>query len=130
MSAKLLGRYNPEVYQKNALEPFDLRAPAFDSVGMLHLLHCLPGNMNTKGVVFQNVKSVLNTGGIVFGSTILGKGLKHNLLGSLALRVTNQQRIMSNLADDLDGLRENLRRHFPESDIQLVGSEALFWARK
>lgn len=129
VSAKRLARYNPEVYQNSALESFDVRAPGFDSAGMVHLLHCLPGNMNAKAVVFQNVKSVLNTGGIVFGSTILGRGPKHNPLANLTLKVNNRKGVMSNLTDDLDGLRGNLRRHFSESDVQLIGSEALFWAR-
>ena len=40
-TGKRVARYNPEIYRKNVLEPFDIQAPGFDSVGILNLLHCL-----------------------------------------------------------------------------------------
>lgn len=128
-ASKRLARYSPEVYQRNALEPFNIDGPAFDSVGMMNLLHCLPGNMNAKGTVFEHVRSVLNPGAIVFGSTILYKGVKRNLFATLSMKMNNRKGIMTNMEDDAEGLQENLRRHFSESSVQVIGCEALFWAR-
>jgi hypothetical protein len=73
-AGKRLARYAPEIYCRNVLEPFALDAPPFDSVGLLNLFHCLPGNMTTKTAVFEHVREVLSPGGVVFGSTILSRG--------------------------------------------------------
>jgi SAM-dependent methyltransferase len=129
-ASKRLTRYNPEVYQRNVLEPFNIDNPAFDSVGIMNLLHCLPGNMDTKQVVFENAKAVMSPGAVLFGSTILPKGIKRNPLAALVMKINNSRGIWSNLYNDLDGLQKSLSLHFRESSVRMVGCEALFWARK
>src|SRR6185436_10450612 len=79
-AAKRLSRYSPLAYQANALEPLSIGATGFDSAGLSYLLHSLPGSMLRKGIVFKNLKSLINKDGVVFGTTILGQGVKHNFL--------------------------------------------------
>lgn len=128
VAGKRLGRYNPEIYKRNVLESFDIGTPPFASVGILNLLHCLPGNMKEKGIIFDNIKEVLIPGGIVFGSTILYKGARANPVGDLALRWNNRTGFMTNLDDDIEDVKATLSRYFPESRVWRTGYMVFFWA--
>ena len=112
------------------MEPFDIDAPAFDSIGMMNLLHCLPGNLETKAMVFEHAKAVMNPATVVFGSTILYEGVKRNALATLAMKYANRKGWMDNMNDSLEDLRESLQSSFCESSVKVIGCEALFWARK
>jgi hypothetical protein len=35
---------------------------------------------------------------------------------------------MTNLEDDVEGLHRALEQHFSQSSVEVIGSEALFWA--
>jgi SAM-dependent methyltransferase len=130
VAARNLARYHPETYLRNVLDPIQINAPPFDSVGLANLLHCLPGTMKTKRVVFENLKAVLNPGGRVFGCTILNKGVDRNPLARLTLCFMNARGHMSNKQDDLEGLKQNLAETFSENSVKVVGCVALFSARK
>lgn len=69
-TATRMSRYKPEVYRANILEPIETDMEKFDSVGINAVIHCLPGTMSTKLVVFDHIKALLNPSGVVFGSTI------------------------------------------------------------
>ena len=129
-ASRRLIRYKPEVYQRNVLEPFDIDAPAFDSIGMMNLLHCLPGNLETKAMVFEHAKAVMNPGAVIFGSTILYEGVKRSAQATLAIKYSNKNGWMDNMNDSLEDLRGSLQRSFSESSVKVIGCEALFWARK
>ena len=130
VASKRLVRYHPETYIQNALDPVRIDIPPFDSVGLANLLHCLPGTMRTKKVVFENVRAVLNPGGTVFGCTILNTGMERNPLARLTLHLMNAMGYLSNKQDDLEGLKQNLAECFSESSVKVVGFMALFSARK
>jgi SAM-dependent methyltransferase len=129
VASKRLSRYDTQIYQRNVLEPFNLDGPAFDSVGMMNLLHCLPGNIDAKQIVFENAKAVMNPGAVLFGSTILPKGVKSNPIANMVLKMNNSRGIWTNENDDLEGLQKSLRLHFRESSVKIIGYEALFVAR-
>jgi len=129
-SAKRLRRYNPVCYRGNALEPIDIGMTGFDSISLNYLLHCLPGNLASKSVVFENVKPLLREGGVIFGSTILGEGARHNPLARQLLRIYNAKGIFSNLSDRQSDLEAGLKAHFAEHTIHITGCVALFSARK
>ena len=129
-AARRLSRYRPEVYLRNVLQPFDLPAPEFDSIALMNLLHCLPGNMKTKGVVFEHAVEVMNPGGVLFGSTILYRKDRNDVMTTMALDMSNRRGYMTNRDDIVEDLEESLAAHFPESSVRLIGYEALFWARK
>ena len=129
-AAKHLARYHPETYIQNALDPIRIDVPHFDSVGVANLLHCLPGTMKTKKVVFENLKAVLKPGGRLFGCTLLYGGVKRSLPATLWMNYMNALRTLTNRHDDLEGLKRNLAECFSESSVKVVGCVALFWARK
>jgi len=129
-AAKHLARYHPETFIQNALDPIRIDVPLFDSVGVANLLHCLPGTMKTKKVVFENLKAVLKPGGRLFGCTLLYGGVKRSLPATLWMNYMNALRTLTNRHDDLEGLKRNLAECFSESSVKVVGCVALFWARK
>jgi 2-polyprenyl-3-methyl-5-hydroxy-6-metoxy-1,4-benzoquinol methylase len=127
---KRLKRYHPQIYKQNILEPIYLDVHRFDSIGLSHVLHCLPGTMETKDIVFKNILPLLNPGGIVFGTTFLYQGIKRNLLADNTFWLANRLGFISNKQDSPEGLARSLKKYFTESHIDLCGCEALFWARK
>ncbi len=125
-----LNRYSPEIYQRNILSPININAPNFDSIGMSYLLHCLPGNMESKTVVFDHLKSLLNPGGIIFGSTFLFKDIKRNFLETQWSIFFNKIGAFNNKEDSYEELREVLKQQFSEYSITMIRCVGLFWARK
>lgn len=130
MSKNRLERYNPEIYNVSVLDINKTELRNFDSIALTNLLHCLPGTMKMKGIVFENIRSLLNPGGVIFGSTILWNGVDNSFLAKYFINVNNARGVMTNKQDDLDGLKRNLEQHFSESYVKTIGSMALFWARK
>ncbi len=130
-AAKRTRRYRPRVVQASALDPIELGASQFDSVAMNFLLHCLPGSAEQKAAtVARNVRPYLAPGGVVFGSTILGRGVRHNLLGRTLMRAYNKKGIFSNLEDDAAGLERGLTTALADVRIDVQGTVALFSARE
>ena len=124
-----ISRFRPEVYQANILEPLCLRCDKFDSVSMNYLLHCLPGSIEEKSLIFKHLIPHLNDNSTVFGSTILGDGV---MLGSLArklMTVYNKKGIFDNRKDSLSELSSSLHRHFDEVEVNVVGCVAVFKAK-
>jgi hypothetical protein len=102
----------------------------FDSIGANFLFHCLPGEIGWKAArVASNLRPHLASGGVVFGSTILGRGVTHNLLGRRLMRLYNRKGIFSNTEDDQEGLSQGLASELTEVEIEVVGAVALFAGR-
>jgi SAM-dependent methyltransferase len=132
-TAQRIRRYNPATYQVNVLEPISAEVPHFDSIGLNFLLHCLPGNLTQKGIVFKHLKPLLKPGGVIFGSTILGQGVKFNLLGKLFMRVYNSylipgSRVLYNEHDNVTNLTCSLEENFERCSVQVMGTAAFFVA--
>lgn len=129
IARKRLARYSPQTYHQNALGPLDIVDPCFDSIAVNHLLHCLPVTMQAKGTVFEHLKTLLNPGGILFGTTLLYSGVKRSFPATYTYYWLNLLGIMTNKQDDVEGLKQNLARHFTKSCIEIIGCGALFWGR-
>lgn len=129
-TAKAIEQLKPEVYCRNVLEPFGLGCEMFDSVSINYLLHCLPGSMSEKSIVFSHIGEVMNTGGVVFGSTILGKGTTQNVFAQKLMAFYNKKGIFCNENDELGALEEALNKHFSNVKVQVIGCVALFSAIK
>jgi ubiquinone/menaquinone biosynthesis C-methylase UbiE len=127
-TSKRLARYNPKSYRANVLESITVDENGFDSIGMSYLLHCLPGAMQDKGVVFSNLKQLLNDGGTLFGTTILGENLQYNFLAKRILKIYNRKGIFSNYHDNLQDLESNLQEHFTDYSTHVIGNVAFFMA--
>ena len=128
-TARRIVRYAPEVREGDVLRPLVPRPAPFDSLGMATLLHCVPGPMAHKAVAFDHAAEVMNPGAVLFGSTLLGRGVRAPHLSRVVIRRLNRRGVFSNLEDDLPSLRDALERRFPEVRIEVVGLMALFVAR-
>ena len=123
-------RYAPATVQANVLEPVDLGDARFESIGANFLFHCLPGGLEWKAAtVASNLRPYLAAGGVLFGSTILGRGVAHNLLGRRLMRLYNRKGIFSNTEDDTQGLERGLASQLADVEIEVVGAVALFAGR-
>ena len=124
-----IARYQPKVYRVNVLEPIQVDAAPFDSIGVNYLLHCLPGTISTKGAAIRHLKPLLKVGGRLFGSTILQGGVPRNGAARKLMAFYNSKRIFTNGQDDLDGLRAMLSEHLTDVNVRVVGCVALFSGR-
>ncbi|SHF30756.1 class I SAM-dependent methyltransferase [Streptoalloteichus hindustanus] len=128
-TADRLARYNPTPVRANVLEPLPVPAREHDSVGLNYLLHCVPGDLRTKGVVLAHAAAATRSGGRVFGSTVLTHGVRPRPQARLFLRALNARGVFHNVDDRLDDLREQLEQpHFASYDLTVHRSIAVFSA--
>lgn len=123
-----LARYNPKSYRVNILEPIDLDIEKFDSIALNAVIHCLPGTMQSKIVVFDHLKKLLNPGGVIFGSTVLNIGVEKNWLTNWFMKLYNDRKIFTNLNDDLATLERGLNERFSNVELEVTGTVAIFRA--
>jgi SAM-dependent methyltransferase len=127
-ASRRLGRYRPRTHQADVLRPWGLPEGSADSIGMFHLLHCLPGTLTDKAVVFEHARQVLRPGGTLIGATIPGSGVRHTRSARWQLALANGRGIMCNRRDRLEDLDAALARIFTDHEVTAVGSIALFRA--
>jgi len=125
-ASKRINRYKPKMYCRNVLEPISIETAKFDSVGINYLLHCIPGSIESKAVVFDHLKTVMAPNAVIFGSTLLQGGVPRSFLARRLMNAYNNKGIFSNRHDDLDGLKHVLSQRFREFSVEVVGCVALF----
>ncbi len=128
-ASKRIGRYNPDMYQQNILEPISTSIAQFDSVGINYLLHCLPGSIIEKATVFDHLKPVMNSGATIFGSTILQGEVSRGWIAKKLMTLYNKKGIFSNTEDNFEGLEIALNQRFENVTLKVVGCVALFSGR-
>jgi hypothetical protein len=127
VTAKRLRRYNPSIHVANVLEPFQMEPAGFGSVAINYLLHCLPGNLLRKGIVFKNLKAQLDhRGGVIFGTTILGKGVRRTFPAKVLMQAYNAKGIFANLDDHAADLEDILKANFRDYFLRVIGCVAFF----
>ncbi len=125
-----LAPHRPETYRCNVLEPISLAMEPFDSIGLNYLLHCLPGGMARKAVVFDHLKPLMRPGACLFGSTLLqGDRVPRSWGARRLMEAYNARGIFSNRQDTLGTLQQELERRFRQVTVELRGCVALFTAR-
>lgn len=123
-----LARYDDvRMFRCNVLEPIPLEE-RFDSIGLVYLLHCLPGPLEEKGVAIGHLKRLLKPGGVLFGATILEepsarRHLHARFLGSQLRRAG----IFANRHDTRAGLETAISRG--PAVVYLSGSRCLVASR-
>lgn len=127
-TAERIARYRPVSYRASVLDPVQIDLAPFQSIGLNYLLHCLPGDMQTKAQVFANLKPLLAPGGVVFGSTILGQGVPRGRIARAVMSRYNARGIFGNQNDSVEGLRAALSG-LRSVEINIRGCVALFSAR-
>ena len=111
------------------LEPVQLETGLFVSIGLNYLLHCLPGSVQQKAAVFDHLRPFLAPGGVVFGSTLLAKGVERSRMARTLMGFYNSKSIFSNEQDDPEDLQRELAARFEQVRVKIVGCAALFAAR-
>jgi SAM-dependent methyltransferase len=127
-AARRIRRYAPVTVRANALEPLPAMQ-AFKSVGLSYLLHCLPGSIPQKAVVFDHIRPLLDPGARVFGATILQGDVPRSRTAQALMDLYNRKGIFSNAGDTVEDLDAGLRARFDDPRIEVKGSVALFEAR-
>ncbi len=125
-----IARYAPRTYRRNVLQPIPFDEEPFDSISLNYLLHCLPGALPAKAVVFDHLLPLLKPGGVMFGSTLLSGEVERSRVARWLMEKYNRRGIFANAEDSRSALEAELQSRFTESHVQPIGCAALFWARK
>jgi SAM-dependent methyltransferase len=123
-----VARYHPRTLLANALEPIAPADGPFRSIGMMYLLHCLPGPLQAKARVFSVLGAHLARGGVLFGATILAAGVERSLPARALMRAYNRKGIFGNAGDSLEQLEAALAARFEQHEVRVHGCVALFSA--
>lgn len=123
--SRRISRYHPDTWLGDAFH-LDLKECRFESVAMLNLLHCLPGDMTDKSAIFDQLTELVNPGGRIFGCTLLGQGVRHTRAASMLLKQLNRDGMFNNADDSLDSLNTELAKRFASYQVRVYGSMALF----
>lgn len=127
-AAKRIQRYQPRTLQADVFQELPEIGP-FRSIGLMYLLHCLPGAIPEKAIVFDRLAARAEPGARLFGATLL-QGDAPRSWGARRLMATyNRRGVFSNEADSLPDLEAALTRRFTEVEIEQRGCAALFSAR-
>jgi hypothetical protein len=127
-AARRLARFRPQTHEANLLAPCAPALAPFDSVGLTYVLHCLPGSMNAKLAAVDHLRALMQDGAVLFGATILGRGVSPNPAAKALLRLYNEKGVFNNRGDDADSLERGLRQRFRIVEIERHGCVALFRA--
>lgn len=129
-AAKKLQIYRPEIYHQNILDPIDSNIAKFDSIGMNYVLHCVEGSFKKKTHALQHIKSLLNTGGVFYGATLLNGGVSRSWLARCLMRLLNALCIFSNNNDNLTDFCLAMQASFDQVEVRVQGCAVIFKAVK
>ncbi len=124
-----ISRLKPRTVQADALVLWPETLGSFSSVALNYLLHCLPGSMAEKAVIFDHMLPHLDEGAVVFGATILQGDAPRSAAARKLMQVYNRKGIFSNGGDTRQNLQAELSRRFADVEIDMIGCVALFVAR-
>lgn len=127
-AAKRIERFSPHTVMANILEPLPPLGP-FDSVGLCYLLHCLPGAIPQKAVVFDHIRPALAQNARVFGATILQGDAPRSRAAQALMNFYNRRGVFSNAGDTMEDLVAALEARFRDVKVERRGAVALFEAR-
>lgn len=124
-----LARHAPATYVQNILEPVTQQIAPFDSIGVNYVMHCVPGSFQDKTIAFVNLAALLAPDGTLFGTTVLSRDVRKNLLARPFMWLMNALGVFNNRADSARELEAGLRAHFQLVQMEIVGVTAFFAVR-
>jgi hypothetical protein len=132
VAAGRLERFAPVPWQASLFAPLVEargrdRVP-FQSIGLTYVLHCLPGSMTQKLAVVDHLCALMAPGAVLFGATILGRGVVPNGAARALLALYNRNGVFNNREDDRASLEQGLKRRFDTVAIETQGCIAIFRA--
>ena len=127
-TARRIARFQPETYQCDALEPIQVGANCFDSIALGGILHCIPGNIAEKGVVFDSIKPLMHAHTKVFGYTILNQGVTKTILSRITHFILQKLKVINGFDDSASQLTQELKMRFKVVEVKVIGCVAIFAA--
>lgn len=127
-AARRIARYAPDCVQADVFAPLPAIGP-FGSIGLLYLLHCLPGAIPDKAAVFDRLAAVAAPGAVVFGATLLQGDAPRSWAARRLMAAYNRRGVFSNAGDRFEDLAAALEARFVEVRLERRGCAALFSAR-
>lgn len=127
-AAHRLRRFDPEQAIGDARQPFPFGEP-FDSIGLFHLIHCIPGGMAEKAAVFDHAARALAPGGVVFGASVTPADRPRNLFARGVLTFSNRLGALNNRDDSHAALKAALEARFADTRVWARGAMTLWEAR-
>lgn len=128
-TAARIRRYNPEEYIHNIFDPIDFVCPKFQSISLNYLLHCLPGKLSDKSIIFDHIQSLAGPSAVCFGSTLLGDDISLNWGARRLMSFYNKNGIFSNSCDNAHNLERELTKRLDIISFEIVGATVLFSGR-
>jgi hypothetical protein len=102
-----------------------------DSISLFYLFHCMPGPVAEKTKLIGRLAHCLNEeDGILYGATLLGKGLQYNWFGRYLMSLYNKKGLFDNFGDGQEDFEDALNANFDRVETVLVGRALLFTASK
>ena len=126
-TARRLARYRPETYIRDACQPIHGIKP-FDSIALGGILHCLPGDMRSKGRVFDHLMGIARPNARIFGYTLVNDCIPDRLSRRLAWRLLHELRVINCVNDSARSLISVLSCRFIDYRVELIGCFAFFEA--
>ena len=128
LAARRLRRFKPHIIRHNLFLPLPAISHPFESISLNYVLHCLPGSFPEKEKVIAHLKGTLAPGGVLFGSTILGRDVPLSYSARVVLTLYNALGSFHNNHDTEEGLKRALSRNFHYVTCTVIGAVALFAA--
>lgn len=125
-TANRLARFEPETFQRDALNPSRFEGERFDSIALGGILHCIPGTFAEKAAVFDSVISLMSPAGRVFGYTILNCEIRKTLLSRVVYCLLHWLKVINGDKDSASHLHRELNQRFKRVNIHTIGCIALF----
>jgi len=128
-AARRLARFEPRCFRRDVLRRLDgIAGPAFDSVALGGVLHCLAGDLAAKVAVLDNIAPLVAGGTRIFGYTLVSDDVLLRAPTRLVHRLLNRARVIDNARDRVADLHAALTARYADCRVDLVGCMALFSA--
>jgi hypothetical protein len=127
-ASRRVARYRPIVVRANVLEPLPAIGP-FSSVAVCALLHCLPGSIPAKALIFDHLKCVMAPAARIFGATLVQGSVPRTFVAQHLMDFYNAKGVFQNAQDTVEDLESELSARFCNVNIKVHGSVALFEAQ-
>jgi hypothetical protein len=129
MASLRIARHAPRLVEANVHDPLPAIGP-FSSVGVCYLIHCVPGPIPAKAIIFDHLKAVMAPGARIFGATIVQGSAPRSWVAQRLLDLYNKIGVFSNASDTIEDLAAELGTRFCEVKLRLRGNVALFQAQR
>ncbi len=110
----------------NVMKKLPFRGDSFHSVGMNFVLHCLPEP--GKESVFSNIRNVMSSNSVLFGSTVLASTVQDSLITQKLMSFYNATNAFHNTYDTTDRFISILKGLFSRVDVEVSGVILVFKA--